>query len=173
MSSTYAGRRQYIGELARPVRDKLDGMIANVVALDPGPAQPDWPGLERRLDGLHAELAAASTPDDLQDVGRRAREILIDLANLVYRDDMLPTGETEQPKAGDAKNRLAQATASLFPGSGNEALRRLIRACWDLANVIAHSASIQRTHALASAQATILLVRTFEYASATPSGQQE
>lgn len=168
VSGTYAGRRRYISDLAAPARDRLEQLIAGVAVADPGPATPDWPDLESRLHGLHAELREAESIDDLQDVGRRSREIIIDLANLVYRPGMLPTPEPEQPTVGDAKTRLAYAAAALMSGHSHEHWRKLIRAAWDLANAITHSSSVNRVDAFAAVQAVVLLVRTFEQASSMP-----
>jgi hypothetical protein len=159
VSATYAGRRKHINDLADPVRNHLEQLMAGLAATDPGPGAVGWPDLEQRLAGLHAELLAASSRDDLQDVGRRAREIHIDLSSLVYRDEMLPASESEQPKAGDAKNRLFYAAVCLMPGNTHEHWRSLIRAKWDLANKITHSGGINRVDAFAAVQATVLLVR--------------
>ena len=164
VSATYAGRRKYINDLAEPVRKRLEQVAAGLAATDTGPSVIGWPELEKRLGGLHAELLAASSIDDLQDVGRRAREIHIDLASLVYRDEMLPASEFEQPKAADAKNRLFHAAVCLMPGSTHEHWRSLIRSAWDLANKITHSDGINRVDAFAAVQATVLLVRCFEQA---------
>jgi hypothetical protein len=166
ISGTYAGRRKYISELAAPAHDRLEQLVAGRVATDPGAATGSWPDLEQRLAGLHGELQAAASLDDLQDVGRRAREILIDLASLVYQIEMLPATEPEQPKAGDAKTRLAYAARTLTAGRSHEQWRTLIRAAWDLANAITHSTSINRVDAFAAVHATVLLVRCFEQAAA-------
>lgn len=164
VSATYAGRRKYINDLAEPVRKRLEQVAAGLAATDTGPSTLGWPELEKRLGALHAELVATSSIDDLQDVGRRAREIHIDLAGLVYRDEMLPASESEQPKASDAKNRLFYSAVYLMPGSPHEQWRSLIRSAWDLANKITHSIGINRVDAFAVVQATVLLVRCFEQA---------
>jgi hypothetical protein len=166
-SATYDGRRAYISQRAAPAYEQLEQLMAGAAATDPGPTTTGWPDLEQRLTGLHSELQAAGSLDDLQDVGRRAREILIDLADLAYRPDMLPTGQHDQPKAADAKTRLAHAAAALMSGHSHEDWRKLIRAAWDLANMVTHSASIDQVDAFTSVQATVLLVRTFEQATKT------
>jgi hypothetical protein len=52
---------------------------------DPGasPAGATWADLDIRVAGLSLELIGAASRDDLQDVGRRAREILIDCGSLI------------------------------------------------------------------------------------------
>ncbi len=163
-SGSHQARRDRAAELTEPLRAQLQQLLAGAAVTDPGPVTTSWPGLEQRLTGLHNELRAADSLDGLQDVGRRAREILIDLAALVWRPDMLPPGEPE-PKAGDAKTRLYHAAAALMSGHSHADWRKLIKASWDLASTITHSNSINRVDAFAAVQATVLLVRTFEVAS--------
>lgn len=161
--ATYAGRRTHIAELMSPARDKLEQLIEGHGVDDTGPADDStWPGLERRLQDAKTRLDLASALDDWQDVGRRCREILIDLGSLVYTADMLPADESEQPKGSDAKSRLGLAARSHFGGAEHAELRSLVRAAWDLANKVTHSGSIGDADAFATVQATVLLVRVFE-----------
>ena len=160
---TYASRRTHILELASTARERLEQLVEGRGVDDTGPADDStWPGLERRLQDAKNRLDLASGLDDWQDVGRRCREILIDLSGLVYRDDMLPASEQAQPKGSDAKARLAYAAAAYFGGPEHAELRGLIRAAWDLANKVTHSGSIGDQDAFATVQATVLLVRVFE-----------
>jgi hypothetical protein len=122
---------------------------------------PTWADIQVRLDGLKAEIDAASSIDDLQDVGRRSREILIDAANLVFEESMIPT-EDEPPKAGDAKKRIEYILNSRMSGSSHAELRTLVRESWDLANKVTHSANIGRVDAFAAAQAAIIVVRVLQ-----------
>jgi hypothetical protein len=75
----YATRRIHIGQLAAPVREKLEAIIDSVRISDPG-AQglSTWTALDSRLEGVTNEVRSARSTDDLQDVGRRCREVLID-----------------------------------------------------------------------------------------------
>lgn len=165
---TYAERRAYIRELAGPVEDRLDALIAGGSVDDVGPVdEASWPSLQSRLADMKGRYEIATGMDDWQDVGRRCREILIDLAAHVYEPKMTPNGE-EQPKAADAKNRLSQAVDCLLPGSSHDELRRLIKSAWDLANKTVHSGSVTDVDAFGTAQATVLLVRLMERAATGP-----
>jgi len=53
-------------------------------------------------------------------------------------------------------------------GHSHEHWRKLIRAAWDLANVITHSGSGNRVDAFAAVQIVVFLVRTFEQATSLP-----
>ena len=164
--ATYGSRRAYVADLASPVLDQLQALIDgrgvdDVGALD----EQTWPALEQRLTDAKRRLDLAVSQDDWQDTGRRCREILIDLAGLVYTDAMLPTGQ-EVPRGSDAKERLALAGNALFVGPEHKELRGFVKAAWDLANKVTHSGSIMDVETFATLQATVLLVRLFERAAA-------
>ncbi len=156
---TYQSRRDVIHTRADPVLAQLERRLTDGVS-DWGAGQdtPGWSALEVRVEGLKAELEAATTQDDLQDVGRRAREIVIDVANLIFSDWMTPEGE-DVPGGTDAKRRIDFALAEMLPGESRSALRSLIRSAYTLNQAVTHSGSITRVDAFAAAQATVLLVR--------------
>jgi len=114
--------------------------------------------LEERLVGMRTKLEIAQTLDDFQDVGRRAREILIDLGNLVFDNSMLKVGE-QVPGANDAKARLDAFFAYQRPGSANADLRQMMRAAFTLSNTVTHADDASAEHAFAVAEATMLVVR--------------
>jgi len=115
-------------------------------------------GLELRVDGLKQTLETGRDLDDYQDVGRRSREILIDLAELVFDESMVPFG-VPAPAANNAKARLEMFFDRRFQGASNEEMRRFMKAAVALANSVTHSDDTERVHAYAVAQATVLLVR--------------
>jgi len=165
ISSTYKGRREHVEALAAPVREQLERLAAGAAPSDSGPASPDWPELESRITELRQELTSSPTLDVYQDVGRRAREILIELGQLVYQPEMLPVGK-ETPQKANAKARLDYAAGALMGGSGSvrKDWRRLVEAAWDLQQSLTHSGSADFVSAFAAVQATMLLVRCFEQA---------
>jgi hypothetical protein len=138
------------------VIDELRARLDAVAVADWGEDTID--GVEHRLGGLKARLESAKTLDDYQDVGRRAREILIALARLVPAEDMLPVGK-EPPGASDAKERLDLYFERRFGGKANEEMRRFMKAAVALANSVTHSGDTSEVHAFAVAQATLLIVR--------------
>ena len=124
---------------------------------DPGSdAEASWAELDARLAGLAVEMSR----DDLQDVGRRAREVLIACARLLADPALVPSGRPE-PKAGDAKAWLDLFLKANAGGSAREELRRLVRNAWDLAQKVTHG-EVQAVEAFAAAQATVLVVRTLQ-----------
>ncbi len=119
---------------------------------------------------LKDELATASTVDDFQDVGRRCREILIDLAELVFDESMVVRGAV-MPARNDAKSRLDLFFATRLPGPSNEEIRRFAKAAVGLANAVVHDADATDVHAFAVAQATLTLVRLADRLDASKPGR--
>jgi hypothetical protein len=157
---TYALRRAAIRDLVAPVIDALERQRSGLTVSDPGGGSFTWADLDARLAGLSSELGGAASLDDLQDVGRRSREILIDCARLLADPSLLPTGQAA-PKAGDAKAWLDLFLSARAHGSHRDELRRFVRAAWDLAQTVTHS-NIGRVEAFAAAQATVLIVRSLQ-----------
>lgn len=157
---TYALRRAMIRDLVAPVIEALEGQRSGLVLSDPGGGPLTWTELDARLAGLAAELERATSRDDLQDVGRRAREILIDCGKLLADPSLVPADQGA-PKAGDAKRWLELFLTARAAGSNRDELRRLVRATWDLAQTVTHG-DIGRIEAFAAAQATVLVVRTVQ-----------
>lgn len=156
----YFQRRDHVRELAKPAREALERLIEGGSVSDSGgPGLASWSDLDARVEGVVAELRAASTLDDLQDVGRRCREILIDAGKLLA-NDLVPTG-FEAPQAANAKAWLDLYLAKRAGGRSHKELRAFVPAAWDLAQKVTHG-DITRVDAYAAAQATVLIVRTLQ-----------
>jgi len=145
---SYASRRTHIRKLVAPVLDALERQQSGLTVVD------------ARVAGLATELVDAASRDDLQDVGRRAREIMIDCARLLADPALVSDGQA-RPKAADAKAWLDLFLAARAAGPSREALRRLVRDAWDLAQKVTHG-DLGRVDAFAAAQATVLVVRTLQ-----------
>jgi hypothetical protein len=157
---TYGERRVAIRELVAATISALEQQRSGLRVSDPGSGSLTWADLDARVAGLITELDGAMSRDDLQDVGRRSREIVIDCAKLLA-DPSLVSAEQVPPKAGDAKAWLDLFLAARASGSHRDELRRFIRAAWDLAQTVTHG-NVGRVEAFAAAQATVLVVRTFQ-----------
>jgi hypothetical protein len=152
----YAGRRSRLEQLAGPVRDELEAKRDATGVADWGEDNID--GIEHRVAELKGRLEGARSLDDYQDIGRRAREILIALGRLIFDEGMVPSGQAV-PGATDAKARLDLYFDRRFPGKANEEMRRFMKAAAALANSVTHSNDTADVHAFAVAQATVLIVR--------------
>ena len=161
----YVQRRSYVSELAGPAREAIETAMSGVQVSDPGTGgEISWAALDGRVDGVVLELRDAGSRDDLQDVGRRCREILIDAGTLLADPAFVPKG-TEPPSAGDAKAWLDLFLRARASGRSHRELRAFIPAAWDLAQKVTHG-DIERVDAYAAAQATVLIVRTLQQLSA-------
>lgn len=126
---------------------------------DWGDDSADWWAINQRLDELKDAFRRAVTPEDVKDVGRRARDLMIAAARKAYRPSMLPEG-MEAPKEADAKAHFELILAARLSDGRNSDLRKVLRAAWDLANTVTHTGEDRAVDAFAAAQATILVVRT-------------
>jgi hypothetical protein len=158
---SYASRRTHIRQLVAPVLEALERQQSGLAVVDPrAVAIPTWADLDGRLAGLATELADAASRDDFQDVGRRAREVMIDCARLLADPALVRDGQAP-PKTADAKAWLDLFLAARAAGPTRDELRRLVRAAWDLAQKVTHG-DLGRIDAFAAAQATVLVVRTLQ-----------
>lgn len=129
--------------------------------LDPGGTdEPTWLSLNGRLEELVAKLGTARSLDDLQDVGRRCRDLLIAVGKLLADADLVPPGE-DAPKSADAKAWLDLFLARHAAGSSLDDFRALIRASWKAAQGVTHG-EVQRVEAYVATQVTVLIVRTLQ-----------
>lgn len=153
---TYASRRAYINELAQPVLDELLAPAGRVVDFGASPAT--WGDLEARVAELKDRIDVAASLDDFQDIGRRCREILRAAADLSHDPSVYPEGVVP-PGEADVRGKVDAALASKLPGGRHADLRKLARHAYGFANAVTHSGSTGRIEAVASAQATVLVVR--------------
>ncbi|MCJ1685384.1 hypothetical protein [Rathayibacter sp. VKM Ac-2928] len=81
---TYAERRALVQDLAKAALDELTAYESRATVQDVGSTgEQTWEAVDRRLDALIKEMNGARDRDDWQDVGRRSREIIIDVAKLI------------------------------------------------------------------------------------------
>lgn len=157
---TYASRRTHVAALKREALERLDERTSGVSVHDPtaGAADPTWEGIDLRVRGLIDEYSGARDKDAWQDVGRRSREILIDLGKLIADPALVPEGQAP-PRGADARAWFGLFLDAHASGSDRAELRALMRKTWDLAQKVTHG-DVDDVDAFASAQATVLLVRT-------------
>lgn len=125
--------------------------MAGVQVADPGGGQlPTWTALDARLEGVVQELSQAQSRDDLQDVGRRCREIIIDAAKLLADQSLVPDG-TDAPQAANAKAWLDLFLTAKATGRSHRELRAFVPVTWDLAQKVTHG-DISRVDAYAAAR---------------------
>ncbi len=133
---------------------ELENQAALLTVVDPrAAAMHTWADLHGRLAGLAAALADAARRADLQDVGRCAREVMIDCTRRLAGPALAPDGHAP-PKVADAKVWLDLFLAAWVAGPSREELRRLVRDASDLARKVTHG-DVSRVHAFAVAQKAV------------------
>ncbi|KRC52348.1 hypothetical protein ASE16_04800 [Leifsonia sp. Root227] len=157
---TYRERREHLAALTRAALEELRKVEAIGEVHDPTPDDdsPTWEKVNPRVAALIKEYGSARDRDTWQDVGRRSREILIDLGKLIADPALVPEGQ-EAPKGADARAWFDLLLATRAAGKDKAELRSMMRSTWDLAQKVTHG-DIDDVDAFASAQATVLLVRT-------------
>lgn len=154
-------RRKFVEDLVAPTTLTLETIKASSsLSTTGGTVDPTWRDLEVRIEGLAERLERARSNDDRQDVGRRAREILIDAAVLIQDPTLVRNGD-DAPKAADAKQWLGLYLERYAPGSSRTKLRRFVTATWDLAQRVTHS-EIDHVESYAAAEATVTVVRVLQ-----------
>ncbi|MFC9556032.1 hypothetical protein ACFTWF_35010 [Rhodococcus sp. NPDC056960] len=157
----WAARKSHVRDLIAATKIDLENIRDSASLVVPTvAASAMWGSLDGRVAELGSELARSGSTDDLQDVGRRCREILIDAAKILARPELVPVGE-DVPKAADAKKWLGYYVDRFAAGSTQKELRSFIRSAWDLAQRVTHG-DIDRTETYAAAQATVLIVRVLQ-----------
>lgn len=159
--TTYRERRSHVSEITEPVIDELVQRKNTVTDWQPTGAAETWATVETRLAGLKDRLDTANSLDDWQDVGRRAREVLIAATNVVFTDSMMGDGQVS-PQAGNTKARFDAVVDTLAEGASHDALRQLMKSAWGLAQKVTHSDGVTRVDAFATAQSTVVIVRTLQ-----------
>lgn len=159
---TYASRRKLVATLKRESLERLDDQASGLTIHDPAGPQTSaaWKEINTRVSGLINEYTGASDKDTWQDVGRRSREILIDLGKLIAALNLVPEGSVH-PRLADARAWFELFLDSHSSGRDRAELRTLMRKTWDLAQKVTHG-DIDAVDAFAAAQATVLIVRTTE-----------
>jgi hypothetical protein len=94
--------------------------------------------LDELLSGLRSQLSRATTTQDFQQVGHQSRELLISIAQAVYRPATHLNPGTAAISATDAKGMLGAFIAHDLAGAGQEESRKLVRSAVDLANAVQH-----------------------------------
>lgn len=136
----------------------VDRQVAPGGLLDIGPRNPNWPELEARIRALGPLLERASSLDEVQDVGRRSREIVGDAIDLVTVEMTVP--DAPVPLGSARKAKLDAFLEARADGESRAAFRRMVRATLELANTVTHSPRGARDEAVACAHGAVLLTRT-------------
>lgn len=153
----YAARRDEVEKTVEPFLEQLES-LRDGLGVDVWGESSEWTSLEERVSEMKSRLDAATSLDDFQDVGRRSREVILAIASLVFRVEMVPDGEP-MPQGANAKEKIRLILKWYLPGASHEELRSLLGKALSFAHKVTH-APADRVDAVAAAQAAVLLTRT-------------
>ncbi len=94
-------------------------------------------------------------------MGLRCRRLLVDVMQVVYRDEMVPDG-TKAPSHKDADEMLGFYLNVRLPGKDNGAYRRFITGAKALANARVHADGTGRAAAVAATQGALSFLRAVQ-----------
>jgi hypothetical protein len=122
------------------------------------------PPLFRKLKIISGLIDSAVEIEDFQSIGVQSREILIELGNLIYSEEMAQGNE--QPKAADFKRKAELFIQSSLSGTENHDYRsiykKLTESVWDYVNKITHSRNSTYYDASTCVTLCISLVSIYE-----------
>lgn len=118
-----------------------------------------WPKVDRQLGELRLRLREAVNEEQFQSVGHLCRETLISVAQIVYDHQRHPTLDSVEPSKTDAKRMLEAFVSVELAGSENSAIRKAVKAAFDLSNDLQHKRTATFREAALSAEATFSTVR--------------
>jgi len=122
------------------------------------------PTLFRKLRNVVGQLDKSKEIEDFQSIGVQCREILIELGNTIYFEEMEGTGE--QPQSSNFKRKAELFVQFYLSGSDNSDYRNYIKkiteATWEYACKITHSKSATFYEASTCVTLTTSLVSVYE-----------
>ncbi|HEU4320940.1 MAG TPA: hypothetical protein VFS66_12780 [Acidimicrobiia bacterium] len=158
---SWAERRAELAELLDEALDQLSTLDQDTIPSWDLPADEKWRPLAERASDLKSEYESAESIDDHQDVGRRARQIIIEAVKLAWEPSMVE-GDEKPPKGDDAKVKLDQVLGVRISGPGYERVRKFIRSALDLGHETTHSEGQEGLEAMASAMGAMMAVRLLQ-----------
>jgi hypothetical protein len=159
----YAERRAHIDERLDAALEAIRRRADSEPLDDAGTNASGWDAIDARIDELRREIDRAGTLDDIQDVGRRSREIANAAAKVVFQPEMVPAGQAA-PGPDDAKRQLDLYLAARHSGGSHDEFRAFIRKLFALAHAVTHESEESQLAAFAAAQGAISLVRILKQA---------
>lgn len=147
-----------IVEVARLARKPIYG-ATRIRGREQVLAEPTgWQKVDRQVQGVRSSLDGANSEEDFQTVGLLCREVLISLAQEVFKPEEHPTLDGVVPSDTDADRMLQAFFSAELKGGANEEARSHAKAALKLAIALQHKRTADLRMAALCAEATYSIV---------------
>lgn len=155
MYGKYAERRKFITNKVNELILAMENVSDNIVYRKTG-----WDKIDDSVNSLLIDLNSAEDRIDINQIGVRCRETIIELANIVYKDEIHhPSDYPNQISSKDAKRKFDGYFEYKFKGSSNKDKRDFAKSCYALANYLTHSDNLTVKDARLGIVATLSLIQ--------------
>lgn len=130
-----------------------------------------WAKVDRQIGKARQGLSEAIDEEDFQAIGLICREIMISLAETVYRQEDHKAVDGTEPSSADAGRKLAAYIAAELPGKTNEEARSAARASLRNAVAVQHDRNATKLKAaicLITTEAVVDIIMAVDSASGVP-----
>ena len=156
---TYQQRREYINSLFSPTFEAFDVVqetpsVETLVRID------DWDRINRTLAKIKKDSVVAKNEEDYQSIGLLCRELLISLAQAVYKPDLHGSADDKGVTIGEADtSRMLNNYINVkLKGGCNEELRSFAKNANKLANRLTHERSASKKDMMITLSATVAVI---------------
>lgn len=157
---TYQSRRDFVRELLAPTVKTFDSNNENILITETIINLDEWERIKRTVLKIKVDSSKARNEEDFQQIGLLCREVIISLAQVVYKPEIHGTEDDKGTKIGktDAYRMISNYLSLKLSGSSNEISRKFAKSTNDLANMLTHKRDAHKTDMMMSISATIALI---------------
>lgn len=155
----YQERREYINSLFSPIFEAFEetqetSTIETLVKID------EWDRINRTLVKIKKDSVVAKNEEDYQSIGLLCRELLISLAQAVYKPSLHGSVDDKGVAIGetDANRMLNNYITATLKGGCNDELRTFAKNANKLANRLTHKRSATKKDMMLTISATVAVI---------------
>jgi len=155
--TSYQERRDYINKLYEPIYEILSEDYEYKI-VDVSINLSGWDKIKFAITEIKKRERAASRVEQFQAVGTLCRELIITLAQTVYKEEEHPSVDGVEISNTDANRMLESYIKSVLKGGAHEELRSYAKSTNKLANAVTHKRSSTKKDMMMCTSATLTLV---------------
>jgi hypothetical protein len=156
---TYQLRREYINRLFSPTFEVFE-KTQETSTVEPLVKIDEWDRINRTLTKIKRDSAVAKNEEDFQTIGLLCRDLLISLAQAVYKPELHGEVDDKGVLIGetDANRMLNNYITVMLKGGSNEELRSFAKSANKLANRLTHERSATKKDMMLTISATVAVI---------------